>query len=114
MRRSPAEVSEWLRGNPSLDELRDAFPADWDAVVADLGGVMARGEMEELAAVAARVSKPPSRARARSSAERDALLASEVQRRMAAAALAQHRLSVSTGVRDGTVRFGLVNGWILQ
>ncbi len=116
MPRRPDAARAFLRQNPSLDELCAAYPAEWEAVERELGQIVARGDVKELQAVIAAVSRSPSsaRRRARSKPEQDEQIAAEIRRQMAAAALRRQRVALATGVDDGTVRFGFVNGWVLQ
>ncbi len=112
--RQPADVRAWLRGNPSLDELRAAYPAEWEAVEREIGIIVARRDLDALTALTKAVSQPPRSRRAVSAHEQHALISAQIQRQMAAAALRQLRVALATGVDDGTVRFNLLNGWVLQ
>ncbi len=101
----PADVRAWLAGRPALDELKERFPADWEAVQRDLAKLVPRGRPEELKAYAS--APPVPRAK-------DARVTQEIRRQMALQALRQLSLSAATGVQDGHVRFNLVNGKIMN
>jgi hypothetical protein len=114
--RSPEQTRAWLRAQPPLAELREAFPQEWKTVKRDVQKVVARGDLEELKAYVLAVSETPrtaSRGERRRQSE-DAVLATEARRQMAAAALKQVCLSAATGVKRGRVRFNLVNGYVAQ
>ena len=105
----------WLQENPSFDALCARFPEAWRVVEAGVDDLIARGDMAEIAAVAARSAKAPSGlgvSGARGSRQHDAVLA-EVERRMTVEAVRRACNGLATGV-DGTVRFNLLNGWLLQ
>ena len=75
----------WLQENPSFDALCARFPEAWRVVEAGVDDLIARGDMAEIAAVAARSAKAPSGlgvSGARGSRQHDAVLA-EVERRAA-------------------------------
>ncbi|MDZ4828422.1 MAG: SAM-dependent methyltransferase [Actinomycetota bacterium] len=114
MPRRPDDVRSWLREQPPLDELRAAYPAEWEAVEREIRQIVASGEFDALRTIVATVSRPTASRRARSKQEQDALVSAEIRRQMAAAALRQHRVALATGVDDGKARFNLVNGWALQ
>jgi hypothetical protein len=109
-------VGEWLRSNPSVEELRAAYPEVWSSVQAEIGTLLNRGDLAGLAALTSQVARTPSSARRRatSRADQDALIAGHIRRQLAADAIRQVRLSLSTGVLEGKVRFNFLNGWILQ
>ncbi len=112
-KRRSAEVVEWLRGNPSLDELVEAYPDVWAQAQHDVEEVLARDDAEELKAYITRVSQPqaPLPGRARALADR---MNHEIRRQMTIHVLKQAILSASTGVKEGRVRFNLVAGLVAQ
>lgn len=111
MNREPhQDAGEWLRQQPSLDELLAAYPDEWQKVRRELDEVVNSGDLEQLKAYAAAVGRPV-RASPSLSGGREA---EEVRRRMATLALRSLSLSAATGVTKGKVRFNLVNGWIAQ
>jgi len=115
-RQSPQETRTWLRQRPSLAELQAAFPDEWAAIQSDLAGIARRGDLDELKAYVLAVAEPPGPkgAQRRGRTGRDAPLAEDVRRAIAAAALRQQCLSAATGVTEGRVRFNLANGYVAQ
>ena len=107
-RRRPSEQRAWLEGEPPLAEVRAAFPAEWARVQRELAAVVERDDLEAVKAYAARVAAPP---RVKNEAEAVSALA---RQRLAAAALRQMGVAAATGVASGTLRFGLVSGWLTQ
>jgi hypothetical protein len=107
-RRRPAQQRAWLEGDPPLAEVRAAFPQEWAQVQRELAEVVARDDLEAVKAYASAVAAPP---RVRDEAAAVSALA---RRRMAAAALRQMGVAAATGVASGTLRFGLVSGWLSQ
>ena len=101
--RTPEEAARWLRGKPSLAELVEAFPAEWVVVQRELDEIGEGGDPDALERYLTSLAKPAGGG-----------VGSQVRRQMAATALQQARLSASTGVTAGKVRFGLVNGWVSQ
>ncbi len=111
-----SDVLAWLRQGPSLEELQAAYPDDWDAVRGDVTNLVSRGDVDQLKAYVAAVSRPEDtredrRRGPRSDEER---IRAEVRRHMMAAAIKRVCFSVSTGVSEGRVRFNLLNGWVAQ
>jgi len=112
-RRRPDEVIAWLDRGPSLSEMREAYPVEWDAVQRELAAVVATGTTTALQEYATALARPSSASRAARRGRAD-LVSEQVRRRMAAAAIKQMSLAAATGVTAGKVRFGLVNGWVMQ
>src|SRR3954452_2107424 len=114
--RRPEDVRAWLQTRPSLRELREAYPHEWDTVQHDLAQAVGRGDVEDLKAyVLALASRPPAPARGgRSRGAQEAGLAAQIRRQMTVAALREASLSAATGVTSGRLRFNLVNGWVMQ
>jgi hypothetical protein len=112
-RRRPEEVRAWLQTRPSLRELREAYPREWETVRHDLGQAVGHGDVEQLKAyVLALTSRPPAPPRGRGAQE--ARLAAEIRRQMTIGALREASISAATGVASGRLRFNLVNGWVMQ
>jgi hypothetical protein len=116
-RRQPDEIRTWLEKNPSLDDLREEFPAEWDAVQRELVTVVERSDPAALSAYVEQLSAQgaaPSR-RSRRSAMNDVdPLSAHIRRQMAVRALRKHCLAVATGVTSGKVRFNVLNGYVAQ
>ena len=113
MSRRPTEAVTWLRGNPSLDELVDEYPDEWQRVQRQVGAVVERNDAEEIKAFIVQVSQPvaPRPGRAAPLKER---LSAEIRRQMTIHLLKQAILSSSTGISEGRVRFNLVSGFVAQ
>ncbi len=106
------DVRAWLRRRPSLEQMQEAFPAEWELVQRDIAGLVERGDLDELRDYVASVSHGGGGDRMpRSPAAR---MAAEVRRAMTAEALRRLCFSLSTGVSEGRVRFNLLNGWVGQ
>lgn len=107
------DVRAWLRENPSVDELRAAYPQEWAAVQRELAPIVARGDLDALKAYVLELSDQPAAGRAR--AGRDPALSRLIRRQIASATLKQVALTAAAGrTRGGRVRFNLLNGWIAQ
>jgi hypothetical protein len=114
MHRRPQDVRRWLQKGPSVAELRNAYPDEWDVVQRDLTEVVARGDVEALKAHARALASPTSTVRGETRSNQSALLSAEIRRHMAAAALEQLAVSAATGVHEGKLRFNLINGYVAQ
>ncbi|MBU1425233.1 MAG: class I SAM-dependent methyltransferase [Gammaproteobacteria bacterium] len=112
-----ANTLEWLKTNPSMDELCAKFPDDWAAVQQDISGIVGRGVAEELKAYLERISKPVQPVAGNQQQHRDAALSQFVRSRMAHESVRKLCLSVlaaDTGVKQGKLRFNLFNGFVAQ
>ena len=111
--RRPDEVARWLSRAPSLSEVRAVYPAEWDQVQRELAGVVQRGDAEAIKAylVAAATPRPATPGHA---PRQQAVVSDTIRRYLTVEATRQASLAARTGVRSGSVRFGLVNGWVLQ
>lgn len=117
-RRTPAEVRRHLLSRPSLDELARTYPDEWSALQRELTALGASEDPEALARYVAQLSgptntRPGSRQPGRRASEA-AALSLQIRRHMAATAMQQARLTATSGVTRGRVRFNLLNGWIAQ
>ena len=112
----PADVRAWLREDPPLSELREAFPQEWAAVQRELGESLARGDLDDLRRYVERVSAAPRVKGGIARLERGqaALLSAQVKRQIAAGLLKQLLTSAATGATGGRVRFNLLNGFVAQ
>ena len=84
---------------PTLKEMREAHPDEWEQVRKEIARVVDTGDPEQLKAYAQGISRGGG---------------SEVKRAMAAEALRKLCVSAATGVKSGKVRFNLWNGWLAQ
>lgn len=113
MKETHAEALEWLKTNPSLDELCARYPAEWAAVQREIAAIVERGIAEELKSYLERLSAPP----VRSQKNREAVLAQFVRSRMAHESvkkLCLSTLAADAGVTKGKLRFNWLNGYIAQ
>ena len=119
---SNAKTLEWLKTNPSLDELCARYPDDWAAVQQDISAIIGRGVAEELKEYLERLSAPvasakPFHIKQHSKKSTEATLSQLVRSRMAHEAvkkLCLSTLAADTGVTKGKLRFNLFNGYIAQ
>ncbi|MBI5438670.1 MAG: SAM-dependent methyltransferase [Nitrosomonadales bacterium] len=117
-----AKALEWLKTNPSFDELCARYPEDWAAVQQDISAIIGRGVAEELKAYLERLSAPvvsakPFHIKQQSGKSIEAVLSQLVRSRMAHEAvkkLCLSTLAADTGVAKGKLRFNLFNGYIAQ
>jgi hypothetical protein len=108
-----AKALEWLKTNPSLDELCARYPAEWAAVQQEISAIVERGTAEELKAYLERLSAPS----AKPQQNREAALSQFIRSRMAHESvkkLCLSTLAADTGVTKGKLRFNLFNGFIAQ
>lgn len=113
-----AKALEWLKTNPSLDELCARYPAEWTAVQNDISAIVGRGEAAELKAYLDKLALPDTPMAGRSQQQHgDAVLSQYVRSRMAHESvkkLCLSTLAADTGVKQGKLRFNLFNGFIAQ
>ena len=111
--RRPRDVAQWLRTEPSLSQMRQAFPAEWEQVEAHLAALTRGGGVEAVREYLTEVARPvtPTPGHARPAA---VVAAEAVRRQMTVEAVRQAALRVETGVTGDRLRLGLVNGWVLQ
>lgn len=110
---------EWLKGKPSLDELRARYPEDWTEVEGKLAALARRGlgQMQAVLEQSSRQEALLSAALSRGQKSRktqETALTQLVRLRMLQLALRQHCVAVASGVKEGKVRFNLVNGLLAQ
>jgi hypothetical protein len=108
------DVRAWLAQSPSLEEVRVAFPREWEVVQRDLAPVIARGDLDELKAYVLALGHPAGAGRTGSKHRERQLVAAAVRRWIVTEQLRRTALSAASGTRKGRVRFGLVNGYIAQ
>ncbi|MDD5300872.1 MAG: hypothetical protein PHD65_10300 [Gallionella sp.] len=119
---SYTQALEWLKTNPSFDELCARYPQDWAAVQQDVSAIIGRGVAAELKAYLERLSAPvaplkPSHTKQHSGQAAEAALSQFVRSRMAHEAvkkLCLSTLAADTGVTKGKLRFNLFNGYVAQ
>jgi len=109
-RARPSSPRAWLESGPPLSEVRERFPREWAQVQRELAEVVARDDVEAIKAYASQVARPPAIARG----GEPALVSALARQRLAADALKQMGVAAATGVTSGTLRFGLVSGFLSQ
>jgi hypothetical protein len=108
-----AEVLDWLRSEPELDEMVEAYPDHWRQVEADLDRIIDRNDPEAIKKYLAELANPRPGLPGRARPKRE-LLAEEIRRQMTLQALQQAILAASNKGKTGRVRFGLFNGYVAQ
>lgn len=113
MGRRPDEVREWLRGGPGLAAVIERYPAEWAQVNRHVERLATSGDEGAvtgyLRTLAAGASSTPGHRRP--DREEVSVL---VRRYLVLTAVKQAHLRKATGVEQGTVRLGLVSGWVAQ
>lgn len=115
-----AKTLEWLKTNPSLDELCSRHPGEWAAVQQDISAIVECGAAEELKAYLERISAQAALAKAsfeNRQKNREAALSQLIRSRMAHESvkkLCLATLAADAGVTKGKLRFNLLNGYIAQ
>jgi len=101
----------WLQSSPSLSELRDAYPEEWETVQQQLVELFGRGNPEELVSYQKRISH-----QAMVSAKKSGSvpIREMVRCQLTRAVIKQHCVSIASGVESGKVRFNLLNGLVAQ
>jgi hypothetical protein len=102
-------VRAWLETRPSLGELREAYPQEWETVRHDIAQAMGNGDVEDLKAYVLAMASQPARG-----GRGQAQLAAQIRRQMTIGALREVSVSAATGVTKGRLRFNLVNGYVMQ
>jgi hypothetical protein len=110
----------WLRGNPSLAELKARYPEDWLAVSDDLAEIIAAAQPERLQAYIAGLAAPvavSAKGVGRRPDQRKleaAALTRLVRHRMVHLALKNSVLSAAAKGKTGKIRFNWLNGFVAQ
>ena len=111
-RETVEQAASWLDTSPSLEELSARYPDDWAAVSARLEATAGAGS-QGLHDVIAEFAASPHAGRDRQ-LPRDVRISQLVRRRMLQLALRSISDRRESGVRDGAIRFGLLDGLLLQ
>jgi hypothetical protein len=107
----------WLKTNPPLDELCAKYPVEWATVQEEITAIVSHGVAEELKVYLERLSKLDKSAFGRSQQNEAAALSQFVRSRMAHESvkkLCLSTLAADAGVKNGKLRFNLINGFIAQ
>jgi hypothetical protein len=104
---------EWLRTRPSLPEVQQAFPAEWDEVRRQVTAMVAAGDAEAVKGCLASLARAPVDTPGHRRPEAD-VVALHVRRYLTVELLQQAYLAATTGVTTGKVRLGLIGGFLAQ
>lgn len=111
---------QWLENRPTLQELIDRHPQEWETVGEELVEVLGAGRIDRLNELALRAKNEESLwlGRVRRDPLNREILASALpplrQSRMRLLALDQCSLAAATGKSSGRIRFNLFNGLLVQ
>lgn len=112
-RRETAEqAASWLDTSPSLDDLCARYPDDWAAVSARLAATAGTGS-QGLHDVIAEFAASPQVGTGRQLPQ-DVRISQLVRRRMLQLAIRSISDRRESGVREGAIRFGILDGLLLQ
>ena len=110
----------WLRSNPTFDDLCAKYPQEWLVVQDDVARIVARGIADELKAYLDEGSKHTTLTQNTLGVRQlslEAKLSVVVRNRMAREAvkkLCLTTLAADSGVKNGKLRFNLLNGYVIQ
>ena len=108
-----SQALDWLKQNPTLDELCARYPDAWATVQQDISGIVARGAAEELQTYLQQCAVLSREV----ALNRQAALMQLVRSRMAHESvkkLCLATLAADVGTGKGRLRFNLYNGFIAQ
>jgi hypothetical protein len=120
VRSLPKDELNWLNRHPRLHELMERYPAVWQDAGSELISALEGGKAQKLSDLAAGAASSADvwRGRIRKSRNNtrviEAALPPLVRSRMLLLALDQCYLAAATGKTSGRIRFGLINGLIIQ
>lgn len=104
---------DWLRSRPTLAEVRRAYPAEWQAVERRVADLVSRGDAAAVASALASMANPAADTPGRRRPEQETL-SLRIRQYLTVEAIHQASVATETGVTAGTVRFGLVGGYLAQ
>lgn len=113
MSRRPEQVLEWLRTKPSLSDVQQAYPAEWDGVRRRVATLVSADDPEAVKAYLASLTRAPAYTPDHRRPD-DELVAAQVRRYLTVESLHQAYLAATTGVTTGKIRLGLVGGYLAQ
>jgi hypothetical protein len=119
-KRSTKNELAWLRGDPSLHDLMERYPAEWQVAGRELAAVMEDGRTQKLNEYSfkAKIDLDVWKERIQKSRGNSTVIESAlphlIRSRMALLALDKCYLAAATGKASGKIRFNLVNGFIIQ
>jgi hypothetical protein len=116
----PKDKLNWLNSRPSLDQLMERYPAEWEMTGRELVSAMEDGRAERLSDYARKAKSEWDFWKSRikrshgNPAAIEAALPHLIRNRMALLALEKCHLAAATGTKSGKIRFNLVNGLLIQ
>jgi hypothetical protein len=110
--RRPTQILDWLARDPSLEQLAEQFPAQWQRLSRDAAAHGTRSD-DDLRRFVLQSLKPVSN-KADHSRPRREIVEDEIRRRMMLEMLRQRDLAAETGRNAGVLRFNRFNGSIAQ
>ena len=107
-----AKILAWLNTKPSPSQMRNAFPAEWDATEIELSNAIAERDPARLQ----RLLKTPSAPGKKTLGKKDKnlLVQQAIKQRMATLAIQHYGRVIATGEASGKIRFNLFNGLLAQ
>ncbi len=117
---SPTDQWNWLKTNPSLNDLMERFPEEWRDVGQELVSALSVGSIDRLSrdATKARQTEATWEGRIREDRRNGKLIGAAlphlIQSRMFLLALDKCCLAAATGKASGKIRFNLINGYLIQ
>lgn len=108
---APRDQLRWLAGHPDLDALRATFPDQWRRVLGQLDRATHEGPDGVRAALADVTAARPTSDRRAPLVD---VVAAEARRQLLLRALEAALFSAETGVAEGRVRMGLLQGAVAQ
>lgn len=113
MSRRPEEVLDWLRQKPTLAQVRQAYPSEWEVVERRVAELVARQHAEAVTSYLAAMANPAADTPGRRRPGQETV-SLRVRQYMTVEAIQQAYLAAATGVTTGKIRFGLVGGYLAQ
>ncbi len=113
----PGDVAEWLRAGPSLQEMCEAYPADWQRVDAEVARLVERGDTQEMHAYLGTLMQqqaPSPAGRSGRLPPRQVLISQTIRQQMAIRAVTQALLVAEAGVSGDQIALGRVNRRVIE
>lgn len=111
--RRPADVTAFFERNPTLKQIRAAYPDEWQQIHQELELHATRGEPLEqyITALGTQTITPQGKGRVK---RQEAIGSAIAKQHIARALLQRTALRVASGQSSGRIRFNLLNGWLMQ
>jgi hypothetical protein len=110
----PVKIVSWLQSRPSAQELRAAFPGEWETMERELATAIAERDPSRLHRLLNARHAGSDKKATLSKREKVALAQAAVRQRMAALAIENYSLAIGAGQTSGKIRFNLFNGMLAQ